>query len=109
MKQFIQQFLDSVAATDQLAPGEIRVNHNSCDGCGVCAAICPKNVFVLKPLSPDEVAKLSFKGRLKVRFKGTQKSFVAAADQCTYCMLCVKNCHESAIRIGKGGKRKARS
>lgn len=53
--------------------GLIIVDENSCDGCGDCIHTCPHDSISMKELSKGEVKNLSFKGRLKVRFKGNKK------------------------------------
>jgi NAD-dependent dihydropyrimidine dehydrogenase PreA subunit len=82
-------------------PAEIRINKLACDGCGVCIAICPNNVLVLKDISDEEIAALSFMGKLYVRLKGNTKSYVNDPNSCIACRLCEKKCHERAIRVRK--------
>ncbi|MDR3252581.1 MAG: 4Fe-4S dicluster domain-containing protein [Tannerella sp.] len=82
-------------------PVEIRINKLACDGCGACATICPNSVLVLKDISDEEIAALSFMGRLYVRLKGKTKSYVSDPDSCIACRRCEKICHERAIRVGR--------
>jgi len=80
--------------------GEIKIDKSSCDGCGKCAVICPNKVISLQDLSDSEMSELSFKGKVKVLFKGRRKAYVQHLNACTSCRLCEKNCHESAIQVG---------
>ena len=77
----------------------VTVNHNSCDGCGVCAEVCPTDVFEMKDITDEQIRSLSFFGRLKVRVKGKKKSYVVSPDACIACGTCVKQCHERAISL----------
>lgn len=81
--------------------GEIFINKNYCDGCGVCVETCPTDVLMLKELTDKEIDELTTMGKIKVRFKGKEKSFVKNIESCTFCGLCEKNCHESAIVVGR--------
>ena len=74
----------------------ITVDETSCDGCGSCTEVCPHSAISIKTLSREEIKKLSFKGRLKVRIKGSNKAYINQ-DVCTTCGLCLKQCHEFAI------------
>ncbi|MFP3195524.1 MAG: 4Fe-4S dicluster domain-containing protein [Caldivirga sp.] len=51
---------------------------DSCTGCGICWAICPKGVLV---------------GRLR------DKAIVASQDQCMGCFSCQSNCPFNAITV----------
>lgn len=75
------------------------VNLNVCDGCGLCAEICPSQVFEMKKITVKEIKTLSFFGRLKVRIKGNVKSYVATPDECISCSKCASSCHEHAITL----------
>ena len=81
--------------------GEIIINNNFCDGCGVCINKCPNNVLELKDISDKDYKGLTVWGKLKVKLKGKQKSFVENIEACIQCGLCEDNCHEAAIVIGK--------
>ena len=72
------------------------VDESSCDGCGNCVDTCPHSAIHIKTLSEKEIQKLSFKGRLKVRIKGSSKANIII-ELCTTCGLCMKQCHEFAI------------
>ncbi|MDR3182621.1 MAG: 4Fe-4S dicluster domain-containing protein [Planctomycetaceae bacterium] len=80
--------------------GKIRIDKSACDGCGVCVKKCPKNVFILKDISDEEIADLSFMGKLKVRFR-RKKSYVNDYNLCISCKLCERSCHKFAIQVGE--------
>ncbi|MBM3291912.1 ferredoxin family protein [Candidatus Bathyarchaeota archaeon] len=56
---------------------KITVDHSKCDGEGVCADVCPMNVY-------DIVGKKSQPNR---------------ADDCIGCMACVNSCPTQAITV----------
>ncbi|MGQ1908963.1 4Fe-4S dicluster domain-containing protein [Marinifilum sp. RC60d5] len=76
--------------------GVIRIDEISCDGCGKCIDVCPQTAIKMITLSDDQIKKLPFKGRLKVKIKGKKKAFLYS-DLCIACGLCMKECHEFAI------------
>lgn len=77
----------------------ISINPNSCDGCGACVEVCKKSVLELRDITDQEHKALHFMGKFKVRIKGREKSFVVQPENCVSCGLCVKHCHERAIRL----------
>ena len=79
-----------------LKGGIVLVNESSCDACGGCIEVCPQSAIELITLSDEQIKKLSFTGRLKVRIKGKKKAFINQ-DLCIACGLCMKQCHEFAI------------
>ena len=80
----------------KLKDGKIFVNKSSCDGCGNCVDSCPQAAIVIVTLTNEEIKKLSFKGRIKVKIKGKNKADINP-DLCIACGLCIKQCHEFAI------------
>lgn len=76
--------------------GVVTVDEASCDACGACVETCPHSAIEINPLSDEQVKMLSFKGRLKVKIKGSDKAHINQ-DLCTACGLCMKQCHEFAI------------
>lgn len=76
--------------------GIVVVDESSCDGCGGCIDTCPQSAITMKTLSEKEIKQLSFKGRLKVKIKGSSKANINL-DLCTGCGLCMEQCHEFAI------------
>lgn len=75
------------------------INTIKCDGDGKCMDVCPNDVFEMYTLTPEQVKQLPFKGRLKVRIKGADKSRAVNPFHCVACGLCVDNCHEHAIHL----------
>ena len=76
--------------------GVVTVDPVSCDGCGDCVDVCPKDAIKMIMLSDDEVKKMPFKGRLKVFVKGKNKALIDP-ELCIACSICMKECHEFAI------------
>jgi MinD superfamily P-loop ATPase len=56
----------------------VRIDYDLCEETGVCAQVCPENVFDAKD------------GHVHV----------IAAEACTECWICVENCISGAIDIG---------
>lgn len=97
MKNFKQQIIAKKLEQElSLKDGIVIVDKSSCDGCGNCVETCPQSAINLIMLSDEEIKKLSFKGRLKVKIKGNNKADINP-DLCTSCGLCIKQCHEFAI------------
>ena len=76
--------------------GVILIDQTSCDACGKCINTCPHAAIKIISLTNEQVKKLSFKGRLKVRIKGKNKANINS-DLCIACGLCMIQCHEFAI------------
>jgi polyferredoxin len=69
------------APLDEFAPGRIRVDHDRCEGCGHCTAVCTSNVRV-----HEEV-----------------RDFGMVVDPgCMKCLDCVSVCPNDALRFGFG-------
>ena len=89
-------FLRKLNQELSLKGGIVKVDETSCDGCGDCVETCPHSAIHIKTLSEEEIKRLPFKGRLKVKIKGSKKAFINP-EICTACGLCMKRCHELAI------------
>ncbi len=67
------------APLDKLAPGRIIVDHDKCEGCGHCTAVCTSNVRVHEEI----------------------RDFGMVVDQgCMKCLDCVSVCPNDALRFG---------
>ncbi|MCW4050650.1 MAG: 4Fe-4S dicluster domain-containing protein [Candidatus Bathyarchaeota archaeon] len=60
---------------------DVKVNLEMCMGAGVCADVCPVNVYDL------------------VEIKGETKAQPTRADDCIQCMACVDGCPHAAITV----------
>lgn len=76
--------------------GIVIIDEVSCDGCRDCIEACPHSAIDMKTLSDEEIKNLPYKGRLKVKIKGSAKAYINQ-NLCTACGLCMKKCHEFAI------------
>jgi NAD-dependent dihydropyrimidine dehydrogenase PreA subunit len=75
------------------------VDRNRCEAEEQCVRVCPYNVFEIRDLSAEQLAGLSFLGRLKAWAHGNRQAFVAHPEDCHACQLCVKACPEQALRL----------
>ena len=55
----------------------IVIDAEKCNGCGVCAEICPGDVLTVE----DKVAKVVY------------------SDECEYCGTCMMDCQHEAIKV----------
>ena len=63
---------------------EHHIEINYCKGCGLCVAVCPKNVLELsESVSP----------------KGYFPAYQARPEDCIYCAICCTMCPDVAITI----------
>lgn len=83
------------------APGRVVpvVNPSRCENKGACVAVCPFDVFEIRPLAQDERAALGLMTRLKVWLHGGKQAFVVHPESCHACGLCVPACPEKAITL----------
>ena len=88
----------------RLKDGVVIIDESSCDGCGDCIETCPHSAIHIKTLSEEEIKKLPFKSRLKVKIKGANKATINP-EICTACGKCMKQCHEFAIHKVKQFKK----
>jgi len=63
---------------------KVIVDHSLCDGDGVCADVCPMNVFDIKP---------------SAEHNNEEKSFSTRKEDCIMCMACVSACPTQAITV----------
>ncbi len=62
------------------------VDTERCKGCGLCVAVCPKNVL--------EIAK-------EVNTKGYFPAYQARPEDCIFCAICCTICPDVAIAINE--------
>jgi len=60
---------------------EVTVDYDVCEGAGVCAEVCPVNVYDM------------------VEMDGVKKAKPTRADECILCMTCVNSCPTGAITV----------
>lgn len=65
------------------------IDKDRCKGCGLCVAVCPKNVLELSR---------------KVNTKGYFPVFQARPEDCIYCAMCCVMCPDVAIAIAEDVK-----
>ncbi len=62
------------------------IDSERCKGCGLCVAVCPKNVL--------ELAK-------ELNAKGYFPAFQARPEDCIHCAICCTMCPDVAITIAE--------
>jgi len=82
-------------------PGKVapRVDRNRCEAKDDCVAICPYDVFEIRPLGQAERSELSLLGKLKAFAHGNRQAFVVRPEACHACQLCVDACPENALQL----------
>jgi len=70
--------------------GEIEIDTDKCNFCGLCAQFCDAFLLVEKEPTPDDPAPFEL--------------LLVDEDKCDYCVLCQDLCPEEAIRV-KGERR----
>jgi 2-oxoglutarate ferredoxin oxidoreductase subunit delta len=63
-----------------------QVDTERCKGCGLCVAVCPKNVLELKE---------------DLNAKGYFPAYQARPEDCIYCAICCVMCPDVAISIAE--------
>lgn len=76
------------------------VNFNSCGAKEDCVAVCPYDVFEMRPITPEDKAGLNMKGKIKTFFF-KEKAYLTDPALCRACGLCVTACPENAIKLTK--------
>ncbi len=62
------------------------IDKDRCKGCGLCVAVCPKNVLDVSD---------------KVNTKGYFPAFQARPEDCVFCATCCVMCPDAAITIAE--------
>jgi len=75
---------------------KIRVNLNSCDGCGICVSICPSSVL---RVSEGKAKAENLEACLGIRAKQLCSTCLPTEETCVGCVICVRNCPTAAIEI----------
>ena len=75
------------------------VDFNRCEAKAHCVAVCPFQVFEIRPIEPQDKARLTLRGRIKTFFHGSKKAYTPNAIDCHACNLCVQACPERAIQL----------
>lgn len=70
-----------------------------CEAKGPCVPICPYDVLAIHTVPPEEKAKFSLLGRVKLFVHGGKQAYVADPNACHGCGLCVQACPEKAIKL----------
>jgi len=85
----------------QDTPGNMQpvINRNRCEAQADCVRVCPFDVFEIQPLTDDDRAGLSLRGRLKAWAHGGRQAYAVNAAACHACGLCVDACPERAITL----------
>jgi len=60
---------------------DVKVDHSKCNGAGVCADVCPMNVYDM------------------IDVNGGKKAQATRAADCIMCMACVNGCPQGAITV----------
>ncbi|MFK7980341.1 MAG: ferredoxin family protein [Saprospiraceae bacterium] len=76
------------------------VNFNSCGAKEDCVAVCPHEVFEMRPITIEDKANLNLKGKIKTFFF-KNKAYLTDPNLCHACGLCVPACPENAIKLAK--------
>lgn len=76
------------------------VDFNSCGAKEDCLAVCPYDVFEMRPIAAEDKAQLNLKGKIKTLFFN-QKAYLSDPGLCHACGLCVTACPEKAIKLTK--------
>jgi len=62
------------------------IDRDRCKGCGLCVAVCPKNVLEISG---------------EVNTKGYFPAYQARAEDCIFCAMCCTMCPDVAITISE--------
>lgn len=74
------------------------VNFNNCGAKEYCIAVCPYDVFEMRPIKEEHKKDLNLKGKIKTLFF-KNKAYLTDPLLCHACGLCVPACPENAIKL----------
>lgn len=82
-------------------PGKFvpNIDVNKCEGKGPCIEVCPFDVLEMHIVPKETRQKMSLVGKMKGFVHGWKQAFVAEAERCQACGLCVTACPEKAITL----------
>jgi 4Fe-4S ferredoxin len=80
---------EDIALFDENAEGEIEIDTEKCNLCGLCSHFCDAFIMLEKEPSPTDPSPF--------------EQLMVDEDECDYCMLCQDLCPEDAIKV-KGKK-----
>lgn len=92
-KIYLHPVMDSISREGEEERGavELRVDMDKCDGCGLCQAFCPGDVFEM------------------VNLDGKKRAQPVLLERCSACYTCIGQCPKKAIQLrheeslGRGG------
>ncbi|MDO5301548.1 MAG: ferredoxin family protein [Tissierellia bacterium] len=70
-----------------MAKGRVTFDKEYCKGCGLCVAVCPKNVLSLSTT--------------ELNHKGYRPAYDEHPEDCIACMNCATMCPDSVISVYK--------
>ncbi|MBX2874966.1 MAG: 4Fe-4S binding protein [Saprospiraceae bacterium] len=76
------------------------VNFNNCGAKEDCVAVCPYDLFEMRPITVADKVKLNLKGKIKTFFD-KRKAYLTDSSRCHACGACVQACPEGAIKLMK--------
>ncbi len=82
-KIYMPPVIDTIGTLEQQDDyqAELRIQHERCDGCGLCAAFCPESLIEMQELD------------------GRQKACATSSERCCSCYTCVGQCPQKAIHL----------
>src|SRR3569832_1803803 len=80
------------------------INPSRCEAKGPCVPACPYNVLKIRALTVGERTELTPLQRYRSSVHGNKRAFVADAEACRGCGLCVDACPERAIKQKRRGE-----
>ncbi|AKB24937.1 Polyferredoxin protein MvhB [Methanosarcina sp. MTP4] len=76
---------EEIAPLKEGAEGEIEIDMDKCNFCGICARFCDAFILLEREPTPDNLVPF--------------EQLLVDEDQCDYCVLCQDICPEEAIKV----------